>query len=200
VELQGDNLDSDQILPEVKTLATQYGTEVGWQSNKHGGTGAGCAGEGAGSCDPDGPSGPFVQLLENGEQNRGAYVEVWSNDVVSYPQSFAAAHALGLYATTAVEPAAGRPRFLLFSPVPNPARGSVDVSFRLGEATSVQAFVFDVSGRIVRDLARTPMAAGDHTLTWDGRDEWGRSQPSSVYFVRLRAGGLEATRTVVRCR
>ncbi len=97
VQLQADFLDTQAILPEVLTFAAQYGDSVGWQSNKHGGTGAGCNGGGAGTCGPDGPSSPYFQLLQEGAQNRGEYVEVWSADVVAYPLSFDAAKTAGLY-------------------------------------------------------------------------------------------------------
>jgi len=198
IEIQGDNLDSDQILPEVKSLAAQYGDVVGWQSNKHGGTGAGCAGGGAGTCGPDVPGGPFVQLLENGEQNRGAYVEVWSNDVVSYPASFAAAHGLGLYSTTDVAPGGGARSLWLDPAAPNPTREGIRIRFGLAEPGWVEAVVADVSGRIVRSLAPASMTAGGHELTWDGRDDWGRRLAPGIYFVRVRAGSFSATQTVVR--
>jgi len=97
VQLQADFLDTQAILPEVLTLAAQDGDSVGWQSNKHGETGAGCNGGGAGTCGPDGPTSPYYQLLLEGSQNRGEYVVVWSNDAVAYPLSLDAAKAAGLY-------------------------------------------------------------------------------------------------------
>ena len=56
------------------------------------------------------------------------------------------------------------------------------------------AEIYDVSGRLVR---RLPVTDGvvDGELTWDGRDEGGHAVPSSVYFLRLRAGTSTA-----RCR
>lgn len=97
VQLQSDNLDSNFAQPEVLTLAAEYSGLIGWQSNKHAETGAGCNGGGAHSCNPDGPDSPYFQLLRNGAVNGGEYLEVWSNDVVSYPESFAASQAAGYY-------------------------------------------------------------------------------------------------------
>jgi len=89
---------------EVTNLASQYAAAVGWQSNKHGGAGAGCNGGGASSCDPDGPVSPYFQLLQNGAANGGKYLEVWSTDVVNYPQGFAAARSAGFYPATRLRP------------------------------------------------------------------------------------------------
>lgn len=96
VQLQSDNLDSNFAQPEVLSLSAQYNDLIGWQSNKHAETGAGCAGGGADSC-KDGPDGPYFQLLQNGAIKGGEYLEVWSNDVVSYPEAFAASQAAGYY-------------------------------------------------------------------------------------------------------
>jgi hypothetical protein len=97
VQVQADELDNNFVLPEALTLAGQNSDAVGWQTNRHGGTGAGCGGGGPGSCGSDAPNSMFFQLLQYGAQNQGEYLEVWSADVVSYPQSFAAATAAGLY-------------------------------------------------------------------------------------------------------
>jgi len=97
VQLQADFLDTQAIVPEVTCLASQAGDSVGWQSNKHGGTSAGCDGGGAGTCGPDGTASPFFRLLEEGSQNRGEYVEIWSADTVRYPLSLDAAKSAGLY-------------------------------------------------------------------------------------------------------
>jgi len=122
VQLQADILDATVTLPEVNTLAGQYSDFVGWQSNKHGGVGAGCDGGGPNSCDPDGPTGQFFKLLQNGATNGGEYVEVWSHDVVAYPVSFAAAKSAGLFGLTDVPTAstASPTGYALEQNFPNP--------------------------------------------------------------------------------
>ncbi|HTY01224.1 MAG TPA: hypothetical protein VMG09_14460 [Bacteroidota bacterium] len=122
VQLQAEILDATVTLPEVNTLAGQYFDFVGWQSNKHGGVGAGCDGGGPNSCDPDGPTGQFFKLLQNGATNGGEYVEVWSHDVVAYPVSFAAAKSAGLFGLTDVPTAstASPTGYALEQNFPNP--------------------------------------------------------------------------------
>jgi flagellar hook assembly protein FlgD len=44
------------------------------------------------------------------------------------------------------------------------------------------------------------VAAGEHVIEWDGRDQDGRAVASGVYFCRLRGAGSEAVRKMVLVR
>jgi FlgD Ig-like domain len=82
--------------------------------------------------------------------------------------------------------------------VPNPTRGTVTLDFRLPAEALVEAAVYDVAGRKVRAIGRGRFAAGNHSMTWDGRDAAGRALPSGVYFVRLDRGGESLVTRMVR--
>ena len=62
----------------------------------------------------------------------------------------------------------------------------------------VRVDLYDVSGRRVRTLFDAERSAGRGSVAWDGRLADGRTAASGVYFVRLRAGSLTATRKIVR--
>ncbi len=196
VLLQSDNLDGNYVEPEVKTFSALEGDLTGWQSNKHGGVGAGCNGGGAGSCDPDAPAGPYFQLLQYGALNGGVYLEVWSADVARYPQSFAAAS--GLYSVTdAPDPSAPRPGMnALRQNYPNPFNPSTTILFSIAERSFVRLEVCDLLGRSVATLAEGEMDPGDHEAVWSGADRAGRQAAAGLYFIRLRAGSFSATRTM----
>ncbi len=84
---------------------------------------------------------------------------------------------------------------------PNPFSGSATVRYVLPEATSVRIEVVDVLGRRVRGLqAGALTAAGYHAKVWDGRSDDGAQVAGGLYFVRLRAGGLMLTQSVVLVR
>ena len=83
----------------------------------------------------------------------------------------------------------------------NPFRGRVDVEYALPEAVEARVAIFDVTGRRVRELARGRRTAGEHLVSWDGRDDSGRSVAGSVYFVRLEVDGhAPAVKRIVRVR
>ena len=80
------------------------------------------------------------------------------------------------------------------SPSPNPARGGTALRFALARAGSVRIEVLDAAGRSVRVLADGGYETGEHSLRWDGRDAAGRSVAPGLYFVRVTAPDLRATR------
>jgi sugar lactone lactonase YvrE len=72
--------------------------------------------------------------------------------------------------------------------VPNPFNPTTTVHFRTAGAGVVTVGIYDVRGRLVRELARdTWMPAGLRRLVWDGRDASGRLLASGVYMYRVRA-------------
>lgn len=84
------------------------------------------------------------------------------------------------------------------APNPSAVSRALHVRFGLARAGRVEVTVFDAAGRRVRVLAEGPQAAGEHDVAWDGRDERGARAGAGLYFVRLRAAGLDVTRRLAR--
>ncbi len=89
---------------------------------------------------------------------------------------------------------------LLSAPSPNPFAPATAVRFALPAAGPVALRVYDVGGRAVRTLVDGPLAAGEHTAHWDGRDGAARELANGIYFLRLEAGGEERTVRAVLSR
>jgi hypothetical protein len=89
-----------------------------------------------------------------------------------------------------------RPETAALEPSPNPFRESVSIRPAAGHRAGIDgAAVYDVSGRRVRELA--PAGA---SVTWDGRDDSGRTLPAGVYFVRAHRDGRRENVRVVKLR
>lgn len=58
-------------------------------------------------------------------------------------------------------------------------------------ATDVKIEVIDPAGRIVHVAAPTRTGAGDHTLTWDGKEPSGATAPDGPYRLRVTATDSE---------
>ena len=69
--------------------------------------------------------------------------------------------------------------------VPNPFNPTTELRFALEDAGQVGLRVFDARGRLVRRFAPEGYTAGTHGVTWDGRDQTGRSMSSGVYYVQM---------------
>ncbi len=89
---------------------------------------------------------------------------------------------------------------VLGAPAPNPTRSTTTVAYRLAASQPVRVLVHDVRGRLVRTLVDGPVAAGDHSLQWDGRRADGMRAPAGVYFLTLQAAQASRTQRVVLTR
>jgi len=95
------------------------------------------------------------------------------------------------------EPAPGvRPLLTLAGP--NPARGPVRFLLAAPAGTPARVEVFDLQGRLVRNLLEGPVPAEGASLLWDGRDGAGRSTAAGLYLVRAVVGSRSAVQRVVR--
>lgn len=93
------------------------------------------------------------------------------------------------------------PSALALTAAPNPfGDGGTRLSFALAAPGNVTLDVYDVRGRRVRTLDLESLAAGSHTVAWDGTDGAGRTVAPGVYIVHLSAGSERTARhvTVVR--
>jgi uncharacterized repeat protein (TIGR01451 family) len=75
---------------------------------------------------------------------------------------------------------------MLGQSVPNPLNSGTVIVFTLPSESKVALSVYDVGGRRVRALFEGRRAAGEHRMTWDGRDDAGHLVASGIYFYDLR--------------
>jgi len=85
---------------------------------------------------------------------------------------------------------------------PNPFRGATSIRFAIpaSGARSYSLDVYDVTGRLVRNLGAGAIDGGAHSVSWDGRDSAGRSVAAGVYLTRLNVEGEIETRKMVHLR
>ncbi|MCP4547606.1 MAG: hypothetical protein GY835_14195 [bacterium] len=80
---------------------------------------------------------------------------------------------------------------------PNPFNPRTTIRFSLPADDHVSLIVFDPQGRCIRDLIDREMAAGAHSIVWDGRDLSGNALPSGIYFYHLRTPDADLRRSMV---
>lgn len=87
--------------------------------------------------------------------------------------------------------------FALGQNYPNPFNPETKITFALPSASEVTLTIYNVLGREVRTLVASTLEAGQHTVTWDSRDNAGAVTASGVYFYRLDAGTYSTTRKMM---
>ena len=85
---------------------------------------------------------------------------------------------------------------------PNPFNPETWIPYQLAEDANVTLTIHDTNGTMVRWLDLGHRAAGSYqsrsrALYWDGRNQYGESVASGLYFYTLRAGEFTATRKML---
>ena len=108
-----------------------------------------------------------------------------------------------------VEPSVLRPTTLgrikrtgLFQNFPNPFNPETWLPYHLASDAEVTFRIYNIRGQLMRELDLGAQAAGSYqdketALYWDGRDQFGETVSSGIYFYRLNAGDFQATKRMV---
>jgi YVTN family beta-propeller protein len=90
--------------------------------------------------------------------------------------------------------------FALIGNAPNPFSGATMISYELDVPTEVRIEILDVQGRQVRSLNAGWSESGLHRMDWDGADENGAAAAAGLYVVRMRAGQLAKSMSVMKLK
>ena len=98
---------------------------------------------------------------------------------------------------TGVEEFEAPVRYTLSGVSPNPFNPVTVVTYGAPQEGRVSLAVYNIAGQHVRTLVDGEQSAGWHTVTWDGRDDSGRSVASGVYFARMQAESFTGSTKMV---
>ena len=85
----------------------------------------------------------------------------------------------------------------LFQNYPNPFNPSTTISYDLPEQTEVSIKIFDITGRLVSELANSTQSAGHYSIVWNGTNSAGERVGSGMYVVRLSSKPFSASEKVL---
>jgi flagellar hook assembly protein FlgD len=86
------------------------------------------------------------------------------------------------------------------SPFPNPFNPQTGLQFFLQKVTIIQFDIFDLRGIHILRLAEGMYSAGEHRLTWDGRNKHGREVGSGTYVAKLQTDDTIQSRQMMLIR
>jgi len=94
---------------------------------------------------------------------------------------------------TGVEGPLGYADMRLHPAFPNPFNPKTTIRFELAAERVTDLTVVSPGGRVVRYLLNGEVrGAGEHQVTFDGKDNLGNDLPSGIYFAKLSVGGSES--------
>ncbi len=85
----------------------------------------------------------------------------------------------------ATEEDAGQSDGVDFRVAPNPFSDEVRIGFRLARASRVELQIVDLLGNVVQQFSDAALAAGEHSIVWDGGDLSGGPAAAGAYTAQL---------------
>lgn len=89
---------------------------------------------------------------------------------------------------------------LLAQNYPNPFNPVTTIRYRLSTDSRVNLGIYNVLGQEVRTLVNTTQCAGENTVIWDGKDQFGKDVNSGIYICRLKADNQRISRKMLLVR
>ena len=78
--------------------------------------------------------------------------------------------------------------FELSQNYPNPFNPETQIKYVIPEQEHVKLTIYNSTGQEIRTLVNNSQSAGSHTVTWNGRNNFGQKVTSGIYLYRLDAG------------
>lgn len=88
-------------------------------------------------------------------------------------------------------------KFSLDQNYPNPFNPSTVIKYTLAHRADVELTIFNILGQSVRTLVNENLAAGDHTVVWNGLNEQGEKVSSGIYFYRIKTDDYVQSRKMI---
>ena len=87
-------------------------------------------------------------------------------------------------------------RFSLYN-YPNPFNSETTIEYTLPREDKVVMEIYDITGQKVLTLINTTKPEGLHRVTWDGRDDFGKSVSGGVYFCHIILDNSSQTKKII---
>jgi photosystem II stability/assembly factor-like uncharacterized protein len=87
--------------------------------------------------------------------------------------------------------------FRLRQNYPNPFNPSTTIAYQLPKSRHVRLRIYNTLGQQVRTLVDHVEPAGQRSVIWDGKDDFGQTVSSGVYLYQMSAGGSRQSRRML---
>jgi len=81
---------------------------------------------------------------------------------------------------------------------PNPFNPNTTISFSLvNDNQNTKLVIYNTRGQKVKTLVNETLGKGNHTASWNGRDDKGNAVSSGIYMYRLQSGEFNSSRKMI---
>jgi len=89
---------------------------------------------------------------------------------------------------------------LLIQNRPNPFQASSTIDYQLPKACKVKLGIYNLNGQMVRTLVDGEQQAGNHRVSWDGRNARGQKVANGMYLYQLESEGRTLSKKMLLVR
>ena len=76
---------------------------------------------------------------------------------------------------------------------PNPFNSSTLITFRLHQSSYVSIKIYNIKGQVVKNLADNIFSEGQHSINWDGKNDYAKDLNSGLYLCHLYSDNFNYT-------
>lgn len=80
---------------------------------------------------------------------------------------------------------------------PNPFNPSTTIRYSVQKASTVELKVYNAVGQLVNTLVDDYKPAGEYSVVWDGKDNFGRVVSSGAYYYQIKVGDFISSKKMV---
>lgn len=85
----------------------------------------------------------------------------------------------------------------LYQNLPNPFNPTTRINYDLKQDTKVVLEIYNIKGQKVMQLVNDEKTAGQHSVYWNGKDDFNKSVSSGIYFYKIQAGNFRETKKML---
>lgn len=136
---------------------------------------------------------PWVHLEHISNRKNIWYVGFGHLQVYRFLQDVYPSQNLTTYENNKVMPTS----FILSQNYPNPFNPKTKFRIYSRKNNFINITIFGLNGNHIRKIINKKLSHGEYVMTWDGRDNLGRTTPAGIYFLSASDGHLLQTRKMV---
>jgi hypothetical protein len=80
---------------------------------------------------------------------------------------------------------------------PNPFNPATFIDFNLNKASDVRLLIYNINGKLIRNLLSGTFLAGAYRVEWDGMNDKGLQVASGIYIYRMATASYSQTKKMI---